>query len=302
MIAACQNIRASEATADETAFGRQLAAWALNRRGQVRAGAGRTDGALADFAAAIRLDASCWRAFHNRGVLEAQAGHLEAAFDDFQRTIELSPSYAKAYSNRAALYVLAGELESALADYQQAIDRDPELAIAHRGCGRMCHMLGRTNEAVAHLDTAIELAPHDTTALVSRGDLLTDLGHYEEAAADYDRALEANPRSAEACRNSAWLLATCPDAAVRDPEESLRRAQLAARLERKSNAVTYDTLAAAHAAMGDYRQAAATIQQAIDRAAPSERGVYQDRLQMYRRSMPYAIEPLSQVRQARFER
>jgi len=302
VIAACRNIRASEATAEEAAFGRQLAAWALNRRGQVRAGAGRTDEALADFDAAIRLDAECWRAFHNRGVLQAQAGHLEQAFDDFQRTIELSPTYAKAYSNRAALYVLAGELESALADYQQALERDPELAIAHRGCGRMCHMLGRTNEAVAHLDTAIELAPNDVTALVSRGDLLTDLGHWAEAATDYERALEINPRSAEACRNSAWLLATCPDAGVRDPEEALRRAQLAARLERKSDAMTYDTLAAAHAAIGDYRQAAATIEQAIELAAPSERGVYQDRLQLYRRSRAYLIEPLQPVRQARFER
>jgi tetratricopeptide (TPR) repeat protein len=257
---------------------------------------------MADFDLAIRVDASCWRALHNRGVLLAQAGQFEPAFDDFHATIELNPEFAKAYSNRAALFVLAGELEPALRDYQRAIELDPELQVAHRGCGRTCHLLGRVDEALTHLTTAVELAPHDAAALASRGDLLTDLGDYAAAASDYEQALAANARSADACRGSAWLLATCPDDAVRNPDLALKRAQMATRLDRKANAVTLDTLAAAQASVGDFEAASQTIRRAIELAPPSERSVYQDRLQMYRQSTPHRIAPLGGVQQAGYER
>jgi tetratricopeptide (TPR) repeat protein len=144
-----------------------------------------------------------------------------------------------------------------------------------------------------HLDAAIRLAPDDAVSLTSRGDLLTDLGHYTDAAADYDRAVEINSNSAEACRSSAWLLATCPDESVRNPQLALRRAQMAAKLDKKGDAVTFDTLAAAQASAGDFRHAVETMRQAIEVARPSERSVYQDRMQMYRRSTPYRIAPMA---------
>jgi tetratricopeptide (TPR) repeat protein len=297
----CGQIPASKATKEESAFGRQLAAWSLNRRGQLRARAGNTDGALDDFTLAVRIDAACWRALHNRGVLLAQAGQFEQAFDDFHQTIELNPTFAKAHSNRAALYVLAGELEPALGDYQRAIELDPEFAVAQRGCGRTCHMLGRTDEALEHLTRAIELAPKDAAALASRGDLLTDLGRYSAAENDYERALAVNANNVDACRGSAWLLATCPEESVRNPDLALRRAQLAMQLDHKADVVTLDTLAAAQASTGDFEAAMQTVRHAIDLAPPSERSVYQDRLQMYRHSTPYRIAPLQEVQQAGYE-
>ncbi len=301
IFAMCQQIPASQASGEEAAFGRQLAAWSLNRRGQLRARAGNSEAAMADFALAIRVDAKCWRALHNRGVLLAQSGQFEPAFDDFHHAIELNPRFAKAHANRAALYVLAGEVEPGLADYQRAAELDPNFAIAHRGCGRACHMLGRIDEAFEHLSRAIELAPNDAAALASRGDLLTDVGQYAAAADDYERALVVNPKYADACRGSAWLLATCPDGEVRNPGVALERAELAMQLERKADATTLDTLAAAQASVGDFPAATQTIRRAIELASPSERSVYQDRMQMYRQSQPYRIAPLGEVQQAGYE-
>jgi tetratricopeptide (TPR) repeat protein len=194
--------------------------------------------------------------------------------------------------------VLAGELEPALADYQQAAGLDPNFAIAERGCGRTCHKLGRVDEAYDHLTRAIELAPRDAAALAGRADLLTDMGEYEAAAHDYDHALSINPKYADACRGSAWLLATCPDENVRNPGLALERAQTAVQLDRKADATTFDTLAAAQASVGDFKAAAETIRHAIEIAPPSERSVYQDRMQLYRKSQPYRIEPFSAVQQA----
>jgi tetratricopeptide (TPR) repeat protein len=298
---ACQRVMANQPNATEAGFAKQLAAWSLNRRGQIKASGGRSDDALADFSTAIQLDPQLWRAIHNRGVLMAQAGQFDKAFDDFNRTTELNPQFAKAYSNRAALFVVAGQMEPALADYRRACELDPSLEVAQRGCGRTCHMMGHLDEASQHLNRAIELAPNDAASFTSRADLFTDLGNYAEAQADYDHALKLDGKSAEACRGSAWLLATCPDSSIRNPDVAIHRAELAVKMERKPDPTTFDTLAAAQAAAGDFAAATQTIRHAIELAPPSERAVYQDRLSMYRQSTPFQIAPLPGVRQAEYQ-
>ena len=302
IIDACRRARASQPSADTGRYAGELASWAFNRRGQIKAEAGRDNEALADFDDAIRADPQRWRAIHNRGVLLAQSGHFEQAFDDFGRTTDLNPKFAKAFSNRAALYTLAGDPEAALGDYQRAVAIDPKLAVAQRGLGRTCHLLGMTGEALEHLDAAVALEPSDAAALTSRGDLLTDLGYYADAADDYERALAVNAESVDACRSSAWLLATCPDEAIRNPQIALARAEQAVKRERRADAETYNVLAAAHASAGDYRRAVTTIHQAIELAPTSERAMYEDRLEMYRQSQPLRISPHGSVQQAHYQR
>ena len=142
-----------------------------------------------------------------------------------RNTIQLNPQFAKAYSNRAALFMVANNLNAALQDYNRAIELDPNLAVAHRGCGRVCQLTGRMDDAIAHYDAAVQLAPTDAYAAACRADLLTDVGRYSEAAAEYNRAIEIDPQSTQAQSGSAWLLATCPDSAVRNPDLAIQRAQ-----------------------------------------------------------------------------
>lgn len=301
IISTCRRVGASRPSAAVADYASELSAWALNRRGQLKAEAGLTKEALLDFDDAIRADANCWRAVHNRGVLLAQEGQFEKAFDDFNRTIELNPEFAKAYSNRGALLVVADDLPAALEDYGRAIELDPDLAIAHRGRGRVCHLLGQLDEAIGHYDAAVQLAPNDGYAVASRGDLLTDLGRYADAAADYDRAIELDPQSEHAYSGSAWLLATCPDKTVAHPQLAVERAQVAIELSGKEDAVSFDTLAAAQASAGDFQSASESVQQAIELAGPDERDVYRDRLRLYQQAQPYRIAPLRQVAQASYE-
>jgi tetratricopeptide (TPR) repeat protein len=301
VVTTCREVAAGQATAEELAFSKSLAAWALNRRGQIKAAAGRNDDALADFDASVKLDPERWRAIHNRGVMLAQSGHLEEAFDDFHRTVQLNPEFAKAFSNRAALYTLAGDFDAALRDYSRAVELDPKLAVAQRGLGRTYHMLGELEVGLRHLDAAVELAPNDDAALTSRGDALTDLGYYADAAADYDRALELNTESIDACRSSAWLMATCPDQSIRNPELALRLAQLAVRSERNPAADSYATLAAAQASSGDFQRAVRTTERAIELATDAERALYEERVAMYKRSQPLRIAPAVDVQQAGYE-
>ena len=252
IIETCRRAQASQCSPTTTQFAKNLVAWSLNRRGQLRAESGQEKEAILDFDDAIRNDATCWRALHNRGVLLAQAGQFEMAFDDFSRTIQLNPQFAKAYSNRAALYLVADNLDAALADYHRAIELDADLAVAHRGCGRVCQLLGRVEEAIAHYDASVQLAPNDAYAAACRADLLTDIGRYTEAEAEYERAIEIDPSLSQAHGGSAWLLATCPDNAVRNPELAIERAKTAIEQGGDKDALNFDTLAAAQASAGDF--------------------------------------------------
>jgi tetratricopeptide (TPR) repeat protein len=192
-------------------------------------------------------------------------------------------------------------LETALQDYRRAIGIDPELAVAQRGCGRACHLLRRLDEALGHYDEALRLAPEDAYAAACRADLLTDLGRYAEAAAQYDRAIQLDPSSGQAYSSSAWLLATCPDASVRNSELAIERAKVAVELTGNEDAVTLDTLAAAQANAGDFSAALQSIRQAVDLASPEERGLYEARLGMYQQAKPYRIAPIGEVMQASYE-
>ena len=301
VIETCRRTRASQPSEQVSRYASELAGWALNRRGQLKADAGQLREAMLDFDDAIRADPECWRAIHNRGVLLAQSGQFEKAFDDFNRTIHVNDEFAKAYSNRAALFVVAGDLLPAMNDYQRAIELEPNFAVAHRGRGRVCHLLGRLDDSIGHYDAAVQLAPDDAYAISSRADLLTDLGRYSEAARDYERSIELDPRSPEAYRGLAWLMATCPDDSIRNPARAMELAEFALRLDEKREPVGLDTLAAAQASAGDFAAAMQTLHKAIETAPEAERTVYQDRLVMYQHARPFRIAPVRQVAQASYE-
>lgn len=302
VIVTCRRVMAHEQEGVAADYAKQLASWALNRRGQLHVKAGHKQDAMHDFQAAIRLDPKLWRAVHNRGVLLATSGQFEGAFDDFDRTITLNPRYAKAYANRAALLVVAGKMELAIRDYRKAIQLDPELVTAHRGLAKVCHLTGNLSEALAHYDDAIQLAPDDAYTLTRRADLLTDLGRYAAAADEYERAIELDPRLTPANRGSAWLLATCPDQSIRNPSLAVRRAEAALRLEDQPAAESFDALAAAQASRGDFRAAVATARRAIQLAPESQRGVFQQRLAMYQQSQSFQLRPRRSVQQATYSR
>ncbi len=301
IIESCRRALVSQPSASVAEYANDLAAWALNRRGQLKAEAGQIQEAILDFEDALRADADCSRAVHNRGVLLAQVGQFERAFDSFNRTIQIKQDFAKAFSNRGALFVVASDLNAALADYGRAIELDTNLAVAHRGRGRVCHLLGRLDEAIAHYDAAVQLAPEDSYAVACRADLLTDLGRYVDANAEYHHAIELDPKSVHAFSGSAWLLATCPDKAIRNPALAIERAEKSIELSGKWDAMSFDTLAAAQASAGDFATAVKTMRRAVEMAQSDERDVYQDRLAMYSHAKPYRIAPVRPVTQASYE-
>ncbi len=282
-------------------FATTLISWSLNRRGQIYADAGNSELADADFEEALNFDPHNWRALHNRGVSYAESGKFAEAFDDFNTVIESNPNFAKAYTNRATLFVQAGDLENAENDYQSACQLDAKLASARLGLARVCHLSGRWDDALKHFTAAAKLDPENPGILCSRGDLLSDMGQYADALASYAMAIEVKPSFGHAYRNGAWLLATCPDAQFRDPENAILGAKQALECEYGERYVALDTLAAALASAGEFDKAIATLEEAIELAPSTVRPEYVSRVKLYKAGQPFHTQPVADISQAVYE-
>jgi tetratricopeptide (TPR) repeat protein len=132
---------------------------------------------------------------------------------------------------------------------------------------------------------------HLGDALLARGEGALAVQHWEEA-------VRLRPDFLEAANNLAWLLATSPDASLRDPERALAVAGSAARLvagDREAppaeRASVLDTLAAAQAAAGRFPAAAATAERAVALAEaagdPALAADLRSRLALYRAGAPF---------------
>ena len=127
------------------------------------------------------------------------------------------------------------------------------------------------------------------------GAFLCTQGSFDEAVKHFYRAIKLKPHHAEAHNNLAWVLATHPHPAARDPNEAIRLAERALALSPLENAAFYDTLAAAHAASGHFDQALSLAQQALAIASAQEKKELvreiRRRIDLYRQKIPYKMPP-----------
>jgi Flp pilus assembly protein TadD len=143
------------------------------------------------------------------------------------------------------------------------------------------------------LNNALDLLPTaETRAQVAA--TWAGQGKFRCAIVAYRAALALQPKSQGILNNLAWLLATCPDAGVRDGTEAVRLAGQACDLTQFQITMMVGTLAAAYAEAGRFSEAVATAQKAC--ALATESGDQplarrnQELLEQYRAGRPYREE------------
>jgi tetratricopeptide (TPR) repeat protein len=149
---------------------------------------------------------------------------------------------------------------------------------------------GDSTKAAADYARPVNFAPRNSAAYRMRGRTYDRMGNYKAAASDYAKGIALSPDDDTLLNSIAWLRATCPEASVRDGREAVRAGTRACEMTSWRDSTRIDTLAAAHAEIGDFAQAVKLQQQALQlrsTIAPDRRQGMQERLVSYQRRKPY---------------
>ncbi|MGZ3441045.1 MAG: tetratricopeptide repeat protein [Polyangia bacterium] len=121
---------------------------ALVARGQFKQTAlGDLDGAVADYARAVELDAKYPAAYNFLAWAEADRGHAEEAQAALKKYVDLAPTEANAYDSLAHLALRRGATDEAIAQAKKALQVDPTFVVAHAVLGDALLFAGKGKEA-----------------------------------------------------------------------------------------------------------------------------------------------------------
>jgi tetratricopeptide (TPR) repeat protein len=180
----------------------------------------------------------------------------------FAHNVDVTPESIRAQGALGLALEFSGDPGQAAVHYRMAIAIDPRDYAPHYHLAECMRMVGHRQEALAEFQAAVS-AGHDTNDDIedlNLGVALARLGRYQEAVARLDAALLANSHFADAMNSLAWLLATCPDAGVRDGTRAVQLAERACEITGSEQALGISTLAAAYAEAGRFDDAVVAVQ------------------------------------------
>ena len=273
---------------------------------------------------ALEVTTGNWLAHNNLGTALADQGEVDEGGEHFRAALQINPGYDDARSNFSRYLAERGKRDEAKAQLEALLRGSPNHARAHRNLGYVLLAEGNMAEGVAQYALARQLRPDDVAtpedlaaALTRQEQSQTALpylrealgllptaamrvqvagawagqGKFQYALEGYQAALARQPQSPEILNNLAWILATCPEARIRDGAEAVRLAERACELTGFRRAVMVGTLAAAYAEAGRFAEAVATAERACARATESGdetlAGRNQQLLQLYREGRAY---------------
>jgi tetratricopeptide (TPR) repeat protein len=225
------------------------------------------------------------------GTALLKKGRVDEAITQYQQTLHIKPDYAYAHFNLGIALSQKGRVEEAIAQYQQALRINPNNAEAHINLGHALLHKGDVDEAITQYQEALQITPDDEIAHVSLGVILAQTGRAGEAIAHLQKALQLEPANAGFQNNLAWLLATAPQASLRDGNKAVELARQANELTGGENPLILHTLAAALAEAGRFSEAMETAQRALHLAGaqsnPRLAGQLQIEMKLYQTGSPF---------------
>ena len=201
--------------------------------------------------------------YRARGNIWGHLGKLDFAIADYSAAIQRDPNHVAARINRGLAEHHRGNYDEAIANYDQALRLEASNPILFNNRGWARHAKGQFEKAIEDYTEAIRLDAKYVPAYSNRAASYCSRGEHAQALVDFDRVLMLDPYSATDYDRRAWLRATCPDATLRDGQKAVADATRACRLVDWKNSRYFDTLAAAQAEAGDFRQATTLLQNAI---------------------------------------
>ena len=152
---------------------------------------------------------------------------LEGAIEYFTGAIRMNPQDDSAFAHRAGAHKKKGDLAAAINDFDEAIRLNPQIPAwwSNRGNARFDKKDYVT--AIKNFDEAIRLDPKYANAYNDRGNCYSAMKEYVKSLDDLDTAILLAPSNPAPANDKAWLLATCPDAKIRNGAKAVELAKSA---------------------------------------------------------------------------
>lgn len=162
--------------------------------------------------------------------------------------------------------------------------------VGHASLADLLLRRDRVNEAISHSEEALRIQSRNGNAHNTLGLGLFRTGRANEAVAHWKESLEIKPDNMNAQANLAWVLATSPDASLRDGAKAIELARKVLEHAGHANVIVLRTLAAGYAESGRFSEAIETAQQALQLAIAQGNTALTEDLHLnianYRRSLP----------------
>jgi len=261
---------------------------------------GQMEEAVAQYHKALEINPGSAEAHNNLGVVLLSQARMEEAIAQYRKALEIDPDYANAHLNLGVALAQNGQMEEAVAQYRKALEIDPDYVKARDNLGKALLRKGDFGGAMACLEKTTAPSPDPLARWNNLGNELLQKQDWDEAIVCYQQAIKINPRSADTfpylgmaffkkgeikeamgcwqqaleinsnqvyvLNNLAWLLATTPDASLRDGAKAVALAAQANQLSQGGNPLVLHTLAAAYAEAGSYGLAAVTARRGLELA------------------------------------
>lgn len=234
--------------------------------GNVLVTKGQAEAGIEQFKEALQCDPNMSEAHNDWGAVLLTHGHPAEAGSQFEQAVALNPYYAEAENNWGTALVEQGKVAEATAHYLKSVQLKPDYAKAQFNLANLLAAQGRTREAIAHFQSAVASAPDLIRARYQLGVLLQSVGQYAAAVEQYQKILQQDPRHVPTQNNLAWLMATCPDASLRNGRKAVETAEQAIQYSGGKHPELLDTLAAGFAEDGEFDVAVTTARSALELA------------------------------------
>ena len=165
------------------------AAWKL--RGDIRQRRQDLDGALDDYAQAMKLRDDDPRLFVSRGAARITMGNLKGAMKDLDRALELDPEDPDVWYNRACASYMGQDIDRALKDAQRALKLRQEFPEALFLSGVVKGERYREEAGIAEIEEALRLRPDIPGGTMSLAMLYYETGRYTEAIDLFTKVIDS---------------------------------------------------------------------------------------------------------------
>ncbi len=257
---------------------------ALGRRGDVNA-------AIDQYNAALAMQPTSHLAHNNLGTIFAHRGEIDKAGEQFEEAIKSAPDYVEAHNNLGNILARRGKTADAIAQYRIALDLNPEWADAYNNLACALFGIGDIEGAVQNYRAALRINRWYVDAHKNLSFALRQQGKIAESLDELRAVVRLQPDRTDMLSQLAWMLATYPDASIRNGHEAVALAEQAVRQSRSQDPAALKALAAAYAEVGRFSEAVQVGREAAHFALQQNQSAVADAAEadiaLYKKKVPF---------------